>query len=467
MHIGEEKAFAESIYNSEERFLIKEQTVEWWKAVVESMKDGVLVIDQDGIVRIINPEYTNITGVTPNIIGHSLAEYRPGAQLPTVMKQQKSRIGIYRKTKDREYVVDMAPIVVQGETIGAVSVCKSLTEVHSLTQELTKQIKKVTELEKRMKSIYAAKYNFEDIIGEDPELTRVMNVAKKTATSNLPILVTGESGTGKELFAQSIHHTSDRTYKPFIPVNCSALPASLMESELFGYADGAFTGAMKGGKAGLFEMAHGGTLFLDEIGDLSYDVQAKILRVLQEGRIRRVGEVKEREVDVRIVAATHRDLRQYIMKNLFREDLFYRLNVVNLQIPSLRNRKCDIPLISNKLLPANHTLSKDVLSFFLTYEWPGNVRELRNVIDFAVCMAEGEIIEVQHLPEFLRKYITLPQHNESSGTLKESMRNAEKDVLVEKMRNFGTSLDERQKVADLLGVSLATLYNKLKKHGLH
>ncbi|WP_369823704.1 sigma-54 interaction domain-containing protein [Sporosarcina sp. P19] len=381
-----------------------------------------------------------------------------------MLKEQKSRVGIYRKTKDREYVVDMAPIVVQGETIGAVSVCKSLTEVHSLSQELKKQIEKVTELEKRMKSIYEVKYNFEDIIGEDPELLRVINVAKKTATSDLPILVTGESGTGKELFAQSIHHNSDRTYKPFIPVNCSALPASLMESELFGYADSAFTGAMKGGKAGLFEMAHGGTLFLDEIGDLSYDVQAKILRVLQEGRIRRVGEVKEREVDVRIVAATHRDLRQYVMKNLFRDDLYYRLNVVHLQIPSLRNRKYDIPLISKKLLPANHALSKDVLSFFITYEWPGNVRELRNVIDFAVCMTEGEMIEVQHLPEFLKKYNTLPQQSESSGTLKESMWNAEKDILVEKMKNFGASLDERQKAADLLGVSLATLYNKLKKH---
>ncbi|GKV57624.1 hypothetical protein NCCP2222_35710 [Sporosarcina sp. NCCP-2222] len=443
-----------------------EETVEWWKAIVQSMNDGVLVIDRKGIVKTINPEYTRITGVNPDIIGEPLLAHRPGAQLPETLKDGKSRVGVYRKTRGREYVVDMAPILLDGEIIGAVSVCKSLNEVHKLTKELAEQQEKVAELERHMSSIYKVRYTFEDIITKDTQMKHIMTVAQKAAGTDLPILIAGESGTGKELFAQAVHHTSLRRDKPFIPVNCSAIPETLIENELFGHAEGAFHGALAGGKAGLFEMADGGTLFLDEIGDLSMDVQAKILRALQEGRIRRIGDAAEQRVDVRIVAATHRDVTQMITKGLFRSELFYRLNVVSMQIPALRERKGDIPLLLQSFLPAPYTVERDVMDLLTSYEWPGNVRELKNVIDFAVCMTEDGQISTKHLPEFMRKLLPLYAENSSLLPLHRAVEKAEKTILTNALRNAGTTVPERTKLAEDLGISLATLYNKMKKYNL-
>ncbi len=434
------------------------------------MNDGVLVIDRKGIVQIINPEYTRITGVTADIIGKSLASYRPGAQLPTILKEGKSRVGVFRKNENREYVVDMAPILVKGEVIGAVSVCKSLTEVHKLSRELERQNEKVVELERQMSSLYSVRYTFKDIIGQDPRLMKRIEVTQKASVSNLPILIQGESGTGKELFAQAIHEASHRRNKPFIPVNCSAIPANLMESELFGYAAGTFTGAVKDGKAGLFEMANEGTLFLDEIGDLPFDVQAKLLRVLEEGRIRRIGEAEERKVDVRIVAATHRDLEHLVTKNYFRGDLFYRLNVVALHIPPLRERKGDIPAIIQTFLPTHqpYKVDEETMRFLKLYDWPGNIRELKNVIDYAAVMAEEETISLRHLPEILRKQSmdVFVEQEHRHATLSDLVSEAEKEYMLNILTRFGNSTKERQKVADILGVSLATLYNKMKKHNI-
>lgn len=440
--------------------------MEWWKAIVESMNDGVLVIDQEGCVKTINPEYTRITGVTPDIIGKELLLNRPGAQLPKTLKDGKSRVGVYRKTKGREYVVDMAPIIVDGEIIGAVSVCKSLNEVHTLTNELRIQLDKVKELKRHMSSIYNVKYTFNDIITNDPGMKQIISIAKKTATSDLPILVTGESGTGKELFAQAIHHASLRNERPFIAVNCSAIPTTLIENELFGHGKGAFVGALQEGKAGLFEMADGGTLFLDEIGDLTLDVQSKILRVLQEGSIRRIGEAAERKVDVRIVAATHRNLSQMITKDMFRSELYYRLNVVSLQIPSLRYRKSDIPIIIKSFLPDLCKVDEDVMIFLSAYDWPGNVRELRNVIDFSVCMTEDNQISLIHLPDFMRKHHTFYTQSSTILPLHKAVDEAEKQILINALLHVGATVQERLKIAEELGISLATLYNKMKKYDL-
>lgn len=447
--------------------IIIEETVEWWKAIVESINDGILVIDRAGIVKTINSEYTRITGVTPDIIGKSLASYRPGVRLPETMITGKAKVGVYRKTYDREYVVDMAPIIVNGDIVGAVSICKSLTEVQSLTKELEQQQKKVKELQEQMSALQKVRYTFDDILSKDTKMKEIILIAKKTAVSTLPVLIKGESGTGKELFAQAVHQASLRKAKPFIAVNCSTIPADSIENELFGHSEGAFVGALTDGKPGLFEMADGGTLFFDEVSDLSLDVQAKLLRVLQEGTIRRIGEAVERKVDVRIIASTHRDLHQLITKNLFRNDLLYRLNTVLVKIPPLRERKVDVPFITESLLENKYEIDEDVVAFLTSYDWPGNVRELRNVLDYAMCMVEENgRIALHHLPDFMRKQHALYSQESDRLPLHLAVEAAEKNILKSALKTSGHTIDERQKTAETLGISLSTLYNKMKKYNI-
>jgi len=449
----------------------------WWHAVIKSINDGILVIDKEGIVRFINQEYTKITGVKSDIIGKPLIEYRPGAQLTNTLKDQQCRVGVYRKEKNREYMVDMAPIIIEGKVAGAVSVCKSLNEVDKLSKELRRQTEKLKNLENRMDSIYEAKYTFEQIIGGEGGLRHVVYIAEKVAESQFPILVTGESGTGKELFSQAIHNKSERKHGPFIPVNCAAIPSSLLESELFGYGDGAFTNAKKGGKAGLFEIANNGTVFLDEIGDMSYDLQAKLLRVLQEKKIRRVGEATERAVDVRIIAATHRNLQQLVNKKQFREDLFYRLNVIQLEIPPLRERREDIrklvySFIEHSITNTSYTIDDYTLDFLQAYHWPGNVRELKNVIDYATCMTEGTDILFHHLPEFMikneKRFSGVAGKTEKiSQTLQQATQDKERAFIQEILRKYPNNIEGKRKAAEVLDISLATLYNKMKKYHIH
>src|SRR5699024_5660097 len=298
-----------SISNSLELFrdLTLEENLDWLQSILLSIHDGILVIDKEETVRIINPEYTKITGViAQEIIGKPLKQIRPKSQLIDVLKDGKEREGIYRKEGNTEYVVDMAPIIKDNARIGAVSVCKGLTEVHKLAKQLKQDRDR---LQNTIRSMYLAKYFFEQKIGADVRLKEVIQVGRRAATANLPILLLEESGTGKELFAQSIHNESNRAADPFIPVNCATIPSSLIESELFGYEEGSFTNAKKGGKVGLFEMANGGTLFLDEIGELSQELQAKFLRVLEEGTIRKIGGTTEKSVDVRVHVAMNREKR--------------------------------------------------------------------------------------------------------------------------------------------------------------
>ncbi|WP_332631632.1 sigma-54 interaction domain-containing protein [Halalkalibacter flavus] len=455
---------------------LKDQ-LEWFKAAIHSIHDGVLVIDSGEIVRLINPEYTRITGVEPeDIIGKPLRSVRPKAQLVETLKDGKERIGVYRQEGNVEYVVDMAPIVLNGEIIGAVSICKGLTEVHKLSKELEKNKQKLSQLKEQMGSLYQAKYTFDQIIGTEGGLKEVAYLGKKAAESHLPVLIIGESGTGKELFAQAIHNASSRADQPFIPVNCATIPASLIESELFGYSEGTFTSAKKGGKLGLFEIANSGTIFLDEIGELSYELQAKLLRVLQENTIRRVGEARERQIDVRVIAATNRDLQQLIEKNLFREDLFYRLNVLHLEILPLRERKQDIPKIVDFILSKHdihpgkesfYRLHESTLPILQAYDWVGNVRELKNTIDYAICMTDGGDILPEHLPSAFHNHdTTVPNNRTNSYSLKKAVDETERRVITEALTTYGPGLDNKKRAAEALGVSLATLYNKMKKYNI-
>lgn len=450
----------------------KEHYIDWLEGILSAMNDGILVIDADGIVRLINDEYTKITGVKKEeIIGKPLHEVRQGAISPIVLHDKKSRSGIYRKVGRQEYVVDMAPIYDGEQILGVVNVLKSLPEVRHLTEQLQKSHKRLQQLEKTVGRLHEAQYTFDDIICKDEAMKDVIELAKRTATSNLNILIQGESGTGKELFAHAIHNESLRNHAPFVPVNCAAIPSTLLESELFGYEEGAFTSSKKGGKIGLFELADQGTLFLDEIGDLSLALQAKLLRVLQEGRIRKLGSLHEQEVNVRIVAATNKDLYQMVKKQRFREDLFYRLNGVQLMIPPLSSRKDDLfalieTILEQKGLPPQMTFTEKARNLIYHYHWPGNIRELINVLQYAATVTDSLVIDDEHLPSFMK----LAQHDHEDDTdltLKARLEKKEREVIVKTLKRYGKSLQGKEKTAKMLGISLATLYNKIKYYKLN
>jgi transcriptional regulator with PAS, ATPase and Fis domain len=313
---------------------------------------------------------------------------------------------------------------------------------------------------------------FQTIIGKNPILLNSISIAEQVAAANSTILLRGESGTGKEMFAKAIHESSLRYDKPFVAVNCAAIPENLLESELFGYEEGSFTGAKKGGKLGKFELANKGTLFLDEIGDLPLPLQAKLLRVLQEKYIERVGSTKPTYVDVRIISATHRNLEDLIKKNLFREDLFYRINVIPIDIPPLRIRREDIILLLNYYIKKYCILlnkpykvySQQIIEFLKAYYWKGNVRELENIVEYSVMMSKEDTIKISDMPQHLQKlYHEKLKENLEEETL---IQNSEVEDIKNLLERFGTTTEDKKRIAKHLGISLATLYRRMKKYNL-
>lgn len=450
-----------------------EINVKWLTSILDSIYDGVLVADASGIVRYVNPEYTRITGVKYNdIVGRYLHEVRPGAILPQVIRTGQALEGVYRREGDVEYVVDMAPILIDGRVVGGVSVVKDITEVQRLSQELQKHTKRVKRLKSIVNNLFRARFTFTDILGESNDLRFALNFARRIAQQEYDVLITGESGTGKEMFAQAIHNASSRADGPFVAVNCAALTPSLIESELFGYGEGAFTGAIKGGKIGLFEIADGGTIMLDEITELSIEMQAKLLRVLEERTIRRVGEAVEIPVNVRVIAATNKNLSEYVKSGRLREDIYYRLNVINLHLPPLRERGNDVKILTDHFLNlcskktgrplAIHESTYEIL---MRYPWPGNIRELRHAIEFAVNMCENKVIMPQHLPKTITG-LTPFTFEQTHVPLAETVREVERKVISEALKKYGDSVAGKKQAAKVLGISLATLYNKMKTLGI-
>lgn len=440
---------------------------QWHIKVLDAINDGILVCDETTIVIYVNSEYTRITGVAyDDIVGRQLLAVRPGAMLPQVMKSGKPLAGVYRREGDIEYVVDMAPIIVGGETVGGVSIVKDITEVQKLSEEVNKYAKKTDRLKNLVDRLYRARYTFEDIIGGSFQIVDTIRIAKRAARGEADILITGESGTGKEVFAQAIHNASSRAGGPFVALNCAAIAPALIESELFGYEEGSFTGAKKGGRMGLFEIASGGTIFLDEIAELSPETQAKLLRVLQEKTIRRIGEAGEIPVDIRIIAATNRDLAAMVRENKFRADVYYRLNVLTIHLPPLRERIQDVGLLAEHFFSSQgrrlgRSLSADenVMAVLFKYSWPGNVRELRNVVEYAVNMCDGSTVTTLYLPPWLQGD-TEPQ----AGLLANLVQAYEKKVILSLVERHGATSEAKRRIAKQLGISLATLYNKLKKN---
>jgi DNA-binding NtrC family response regulator len=328
---------------------------------------------------------------------------------------------------------------------------------------------------KILRSALQEKYKFDNIIGQSPEITAVFDLIERVADSDSTILITGESGTGKELVAKAIHYNSRRAEKLLVPVNCGAIPENLLESELFGHVKGAFTGALTS-RSGRFEVASSGTIFLDEIGDMSPSLQVKILRVLQERRFEPVGSTKTIDVDVRVIAATHKDLDAAVIQKTFREDLFYRLNVIPIKIPALRERKSDIPLLIHHFLKHFNEskrrevagIAPDAMELLTSYQWPGNVRELENLIERMVIIKGHGLIEIRDLPErYLQRdasvstdKIVVPTKGLDFNTAVDGFENA---LIMQALERTGWN---RNKAASLLNLNRTTLVEKIKKKGL-
>lgn len=359
------------------------------------------------------------------------------------------------KVNGQNYIAEYLPVIVNKRFCSMVIIVYSENSIQAAEKKLR--------LSQNQKG-YTAKNSFSDIIGESDAMKETIHLAEKYARSNSAVLITGETGTGKEIFAQSIHNKSTRFQEPFVAINCAALPQSLLESELFGYVKGAFTGANKEGKMGIFEMAHKGTVFLDEIEDMALDVQAKLLRVLQEKEVCRLGDDRIIPVDIRIVSATNKDLYALVEEKKFREDLLYRLNVLELQLPPLRMRREDIPSLIQIYMQKNgHALnfSDEALALLCREEYPGNVRQLFNLLERMVTLAETDCI----LPEHLTGIIA-PQNANSirKATLSEAAEDSEREKIKSSLsKNRGS----RSKTADELNISPATLWRKMKKYDLY
>ncbi|AFQ43607.1 sigma-54 interaction domain-containing protein [Desulfosporosinus meridiei] len=442
-------------------------------AILNSVQEAIEVASIDGNIKYVNPSFSRVTAIPAGQrIGNNIFEVSPNGALARSLRTHEA-VFAHRAVvggADVEVVANASPIVVEGKMEGAVVVFQPLTDIYKLMEQLKASNRVIDDLQTRINQISTSSYTFDDIIGSHPEFESALDLARKAAKSNSTILITGESGTGKELFAHAIHASSLRLDKPFIKVNCAAIPETLLESEFFGHEKGAFTGALKT-KLGKMELANGGTIFLDEIGDMNLHLQAKLLRVLQEMEFERVGGSQTIKVDVRVIAATNRNLLQMAKQGDFREDLFYRLNVVELGLPSLRNHKEDIPAYVHSLIAKfNRKFGKHVKGLttkaeelLMQYEWPGNIRELQNVMERAMVTVDEEIITHK---QFLN-LVEFPQTIHHGQIIDEIMpiEQMEKHLINMAIERYGNAVEGKKQAAKALGISLATLYNKLKTMG--
>lgn len=447
------------------------------EAIFNATQDAISVVDQDGNGVMINPAYTKITGLAEkDVIGKpATVDIAEGESIHYQVINTKQPVkGAFLKVgpNHKEVLCNAAPIIVDGELRGSVGVLHDLSEITKLSHELKQAKAIIRKLE--------AKYTFEDIVGKDPLLLAAIEKARLAAATPATVLLRGESGTGKEIFAHAIHNASERKYSQFVRVNCGAISESLLESELFGYEEGAFTGAKKGGKKGLFEEANGGTIFLDEIGEVPPSTQTKLLRVLQEREIVRVGGTKPISIDVRIITATNINLEEEMKNGRFRKDLYYRLNVYPINLPPLRARKGDIYELTKFFIKKFNQqygrnikdISEKAVEKLNEYDWPGNIRELENALGRAIInMRINEtVIQDSHLPLFDRQAEKpdMPCEEGSNATdismnLEAVVENVEKRYI---QRVLAQLDGNKTKAAKVLGVSLRSLYYKLDRYGI-
>lgn len=429
----------------------------------------IVVVNKNGYIENMSQAYGDFLGIqVQNAIGRHVTEVIENTRMDIVVKTGVPETGETQDIHGEKMIATRIPIRKNGMVIGAYGrvLVRNTRELHMLHDKLSSIEMELNMYKRTFEKINTAKYTVDDIIGDCSIMQDLKDSVRKVAKTNSNVLIMGESGTGKELFAHSIHAGSMRRKAPFVCVNCGSIPEQLIESELFGYEEGAFTGARKGGKIGLFPAAHGGTIFLDEIGELPLPMQVRLLRVLQDREIQRVGSNVREKVNVRVVAATNRNLYQMVKKGEFRSDLYYRLNVVTLHLPLLRERKEDLPLlirmilskISKKESLGAIEISREAMDHLLRYDWPGNVRELENVLERAINFTDaGEKIKAKNLPE----RITGSMVSQTVMPLKELMENTEKDAIKDALLRCRNC---KAKAANELGISRTTLYEKMMKY---
>jgi transcriptional regulator with PAS, ATPase and Fis domain len=433
-----------------------------------------MIIDKDGKVLFINNTYLRILGLTrKEVLGRPILSITPHTKSVKVLSTGKAITDYYFIVKGHHMMASAVPIFNSETVITGCFVYSILMNIWESKSLLERLLSENNMLKDEVYKSHSAKYSFDDIIGNNKKLLYAKGLAEQVAhQDDTKVLVTGESGTGKELFAHAIHNASARSHNPFVRVNCAAIPEHLLESELFGYEDGAFTGAKKGGRLGKFELANNGTIFLDEIGEMPLSMQSKLLVVLQEREIERLGGDHSIKLNMRVISASNRNLQNMVDKGLFRQDLYYRLNVVQVEVPALRHRKEDISLLAEYLAKKLNLrlkttvvkISREVLERLTMHTWPGNVRELENVLESAMSMAymeKAELLDTRHFASFNHKLdFTYPSGKKN---LKVISQDYEKSLIVQVLEETGSN---KVQAAEFLNIDLSSLYRKMKKYGI-
>ena len=435
------------------------------ETVIDNIELGVISVNSNLKVTMCNEKSCQQFDCNESILKtENFDSLFPQFEIKNVIKTKKGyrerKIAFYYNNKDYNLIANAFPIVINNICISIIITFQDYTHfkrtIHRIIQKDSNYL------------------TFDDIIGKSDSIIQVINIAKSASTTDANILIYGESGTGKELFARAIHSQSLRSNGLFVAINCAAIPEALLESELFGYEEGSFTNAKKGGKIGMFELAKGGTIFLDEIGDMPLYLQVKLLRVIQERKIFRIGGTVPIDLDIRIISATNKPLHDLIKYNQFREDLFYRINVVPITLPPLRNRTDDLPLLIKKFIKKyNYLFNKEIkgleenlLKQLYEYNWPGNIRELENMIEYGVIFEENSYIQEKTLSyrfSFKQKYDQPESNINIHKTLKEQLEEHERYILKEYLKKYGSSLQSKNYIAQMLDIGRTTLYRKLKK----
>ncbi|HRS20302.1 MAG TPA: sigma 54-interacting transcriptional regulator [Clostridia bacterium] len=427
--------------------------------ILNTISDGYVILNSENRITNVNKHALRILGINEGTVKNKrIDEILPDLDLKNILHSSEYTSYDEVKIRDKVYGVFITAMNKESENVGIVISFKKVDKFGSRIYSKAFQNRQIT---------------FDDIIGKSKAIERAKELARTVADNSANILILGESGTGKELFARAIHYSSDRYDNPFISINCAAIPKELLESELFGYETGAFTGASRAGKPGKFELANKGTIFLDEVGDMPFYLQAKILKVLQDRTIERVGGIEQRDIDVRIISATNKNLEKMVEEGNFREDLYYRLNVIPITVPPLRERHGDVQLLLEHFMDEylkkfnveNKIISKNAIDILNSYNWPGNVRELENLVQYLITVNIGEIIQEDILPrKLLNKVREDTDELEDSELI--SLKTIEKRAIYRAIKKYGSSTEGKLRAAKVLGISKTTLYRKLAEYNI-